>query len=390
MKNLSVYIHVPFCKRKCSYCDFVSVSKPHEYQEKYIDALVLEITSSQKLSESHNLNTIYIGGGTPSYLNEALLEKLLVAIGNVYNLATVKEYTFECNPESVSEDKFRLLKKYGVNRISFGLQSTNDEELLALRRSHDFKTFLDSYALARKIGFKNISVDLMFSIPGQSMDSLGETLKNIVEIAPEHISCYSLIVEENTLMNRWVNEGKICLHTDDEYVDMYRLVTDFLEKKDYTQYEISNFSKKGYESIHNKAYWIRDNYLGLGVAAHSLIDDRRFANIENIDDYMEKIEDMESPVSPDSVEKLTPSDIVNEMIFLGLRMNQGIEVAIIKEQIKKTHERHGPALEAAAIFDTKIHKLCKANLLEIQDNRISLTQKGREISNTVFAELMVD
>lgn len=390
MKNLSVYIHVPFCKRKCSYCDFVSVSKPHEYQEKYIDALVLEIRNSQKLTEAHNLNTIYIGGGTPSYLNEVLLEKLLLAIDSAYNLATVKEYTFECNPESVSENKLRLLKKYGINRISFGLQSTDADELLTLRRSHDFKTFLASYALARKAGFANISVDLMFAIPGQTMVSLGQTLKNIVDVNPEHISCYSLIVEENTLMNRWVNEGKISLPTDDDYVDMYRLVTDFLAKNDYAQYEISNFSKKTYESLHNTAYWIRDNYLGLGVAAHSLIDDRRFANVDDIDDYMEKIENMESPVNPDSVEKLTSSDIVNEMIFLGLRMNQGIELTTIKEQIQKIHVRHGAALEDVAVFDTKIQKLYKDGLLKIQDKRISLTQKGREISNTVFAELMVD
>jgi len=305
-------------------------------------------------------------------------------------LATVKEYTFECNPESVSEDKLRLLKKYGINRISFGLQSTDDEVLLTLRRSHDFKTFLASYALARKTGFANISVDLMFAIPGQTMASLGQTLKNIIDVNPEHISCYSLIVEENTLMNRWVNEGKIDLTTDDDYVDMYRLVTDFLAKNDYAQYEISNFSKKGYESVHNTAYWIRDNYLGLGVAAHSLVDDRRFANVDDIEDYMEKIEDMESPVNPDSVEKLTSSDIVNEMIFLGLRMNQGIEITTIKEQIQKIHVRHGAALEDAASFDTKIQQLCKDGLLKIQDNRISLTQKGREISNTVFAELMVD
>lgn len=390
MKNLSIYIHVPFCKRKCSYCDFVSVSKPYEYQEQYIHALILEIKNSQKLAGSHNLNTIYIGGGTPSYLNEDLLEKLLITISSVYDLSAVKEYTFECNPESVNENKFRLLKKYGVDRISFGLQSANDQELLSLRRSHDFKTFLGSYALARKMGFTNISVDLMFAIPGQSASSLGETLKAIVEINPEHISCYSLIVEENTLMNRWVNEGKVRLPTDDEYVDMYQMVVDFLENSNYHQYEISNYSRQGFESLHNKAYWIRDNYLGLGVAAHSLVDDRRFANVDDIDDYMERIRDKESPVNLDSLEKLTHSDIINEMIFLGLRMNQGIELSAIKEQLQKNYTLSSAVCEAIAVFDRKVEKLCQNGLLRMQSSRISLTQKGREISNSVFAELMVD
>ena len=390
MKPLSIYIHIPFCVRKCSYCDFVSVAKPDSYKERYIDALITEIRSSADLAASHSLSTIYIGGGTPSLLGEDLLEMLLAAVSENYNTDSIEEYTFECNPESITPQKLELLKRYGVNRLSIGLQSTDREELLLLRRSHDYDAFLSAYALARKHGFENISVDLMFAVPGQSMDTLQRSLESITTLGPEHISCYSLIVEENTLMNRWVSEGKIELPEDDEYVDMYRFLTGFLEQRGYRQYEISNFCREGFESVHNKAYWLRDNYLGLGVAAHSMIDNRRFANIDSVDDYMEKISDMESPVNLDSLETLSHSDVINEMIFLGLRMNKGIALYDIRSELMQLGRCSDSSCPLVRDFDKKTAKLEKDGLVQVSSGSLALTQKGRELSNSVFAELMVD
>lgn len=375
MKNLSLYLHIPFCKKKCAYCDFVSLAKSPEYQNNYISALIKEIEKSSILAALYNIDTVYIGGGTPSFLSEESIEKLLKAIHKNFKLDNVREFTFECNPESLDESKLRLLKKYAINRISLGLQSTDEYELIFLRRSHNFETFLNSYKLIRQVGFKNVSIDLMFAIPTQTIASFSKSLEKVVSLEPEHISCYSLIIEENTLMNRWLNEGKISAFDDDTYVDMYRFMIDFLNKSGYSQYEISNFAKSGFESIHNSAYWIRQDYLGLGVSAHSLIDNERFSNVNNVDEYMLRLFESKSPNDLDSFEKLTNHDILNERIFLGLRMNTGIELSDF-EQIDG--------------FYDKCIKLENLGLIAFFEKRIRLTQKGRELSNSVFSELMID
>lgn len=375
MKNLSLYLHIPFCKKKCAYCDFVSLAKSPEYQHNYISALIKEIEKSRVLASLYNIDTVYIGGGTPSFLSEESIDNLLKAIHKNFKLDNVREFTFECNPESLDESKLRLLKKYAINRISLGLQSTDEYELIFLRRSHNFETFLNSYKLIRQVGFKNVSIDLMFAIPTQTIDSFSKSLEKVVSLEPEHISCYSLIIEENTLMNRWLNEGKISAFDDDTYVDMYRFMINFLNKSGYSQYEISNFAKSGFESLHNSAYWIRQDYLGLGVAAHSLINNARFSNVTNVDEYMLRLLESKSPTDLDSLEKLTNHDILNERIFLGLRMNTGIELSDF-EQIDGFYE--------------KCIKLKNLGLIEFFEKRIRLTQKGRELSNSVFSELMID
>lgn len=373
MKPLSLYIHIPFCKRKCSYCDFVSVAKPFSFQASYIDALIDEMKLQCEISSSHKIDTIYIGGGTPSFLDESLIEKLLSAVSDNFCTDHLREYTFECNPESVTPQKLEILKKHGVNRLSFGLQTTDRSELELLRRSHDFETFVHSFKLARDHGFKNISVDLMFALPSQTMSSLSKSLEDIISISPEHISCYSLIIEEATLMNKWVNEGKVAQVDDDTYVEMYRYIVSCLEKHGYRQYEISNFCKGGYESLHNSAYWLRQNYLGLGVAAHSMIDNKRFSNTDNITNYISCLDIANLPLKEGSLELLSANDIINENIFLGLRMNRGIKIKELP-------------LEAL----DKVDGLVKNNLVEIEKDMIKLTQKGREISNTIFVELITD
>lgn len=375
MKNLSLYLHIPFCKRKCAYCDFVSLAKSPEYQENYISALIKEMQRMSALASKYNIDTVYIGGGTPSFLSEESIEKLLSALIIHFNLDNVREFTFECNPESLDESKLRLLKKYKIDRISLGLQSSDEYELIFLRRSHNFDTFLTSYKLIRQAGFKNVSVDLMFAIPTQTMDSFSKSLKKVVELEPEHISCYSLIIEEETLMNRWLNEGKISPVSDDIYVDMYRFMIDFLANSGYSQYEISNFAKPGFESRHNSAYWIRQDYLGLGASSHSLIDNQRFSNVANVDEYMIRMLNSKSAIDEASLEKLTFRDILNEKIFLGLRMNNGILLSDFKE------------IDG---FYEKCKSLEKNGLIEFFENRIRLTQKGRELSNSVFSELIID
>lgn len=375
MKNLSLYLHIPFCKRKCAYCDFVSLAKSPEYQNNYIASIIKEMEMVKDTASEYIIDTVYIGGGTPSFLSEASIEKLLESIHKNFDLQTVREFTFECNPESLDESKLRLLKKYEINRISLGLQSTDDYELIFLRRSHNFDTFLTSYKLVREMGFKNVSVDLMFAIPTQTIASFSKSLKKVVELSPEHISCYSLIIEENTLMNRWLNEGKMKPVSDDLYVDMYRYMIDFLSKNGYMQYEISNFAKPGFESLHNSAYWIRQDYLGLGASSHSLINNQRFSNIANVDEYMIRLLASESPVEQESLENLSFRDILNERIFLGLRMNEGI----LLSDFEKIDD-----------FYSKCQKLKTMELIEFCDDRIKLTQKGRELSNSVFSELMID
>lgn len=375
MKNLSLYLHIPFCKRKCAYCDFVSLAKSPEYQNNYIASIIKEMEMVKDTASEYIIDTVYIGGGTPSFLNEASIEKLLESIHKNFDLQAVREFTFECNPESLDESKLRLLKKYKINRISLGLQSTDDYELIFLRRSHNFDTFLTSYKLVREMGFKNVSVDLMFAIPTQTIESFSASLKKVVELSPEHISCYSLIIEENTLMNRWLNEGKMKPVSDDLYVDMYRYMIDFLSKNGYMQYEISNFAKPGFESLHNSAYWIRQDYLGLGASSHSLINNQRFSNVANVDEYMIRLLASKSPVDEESLENLSVRDILNERIFLGLRMNEGI----LLSDFEKIDD-----------FYSKCQKLKRMDLIEFCENRIRLTQKGRELSNSVFSELMID
>lgn len=375
MKNLSLYLHIPFCKKKCAYCDFVSLAKSPEYQEKYISALIKEFETARITASNYNIDTIYIGGGTPSFLSYESIDRLLFELHSNFDLSKVREFTFECNPESLDESKLRLLKKYEINRISLGLQSADEYELIFLRRSHNFDTFLNSYKLIRKEGFENVSVDLMFAIPTQTLLSLSQSLEKVVALSPEHISCYSLIIEEDTLMSRWINEGKANPVDDDLYVDMYRFLIEFLEKNGYGQYEISNFSKSGFESLHNSAYWIRQDYLGLGVSSHSLINNTRFSNVNNVDEYMLRLLASKSPIDENSLEKLDEKDVINENIFLGLRMNKGINFS---------------EFEHIDGFYDKCKGLENLELIEFFEDNIRLTQKGREVSNSVFSELMID
>lgn len=363
----SLYVHVPFCIKKCLYCDFNSCSN-NELQDDYIDKLIIEI---EKI-KANKLKTIFVGGGTPTILSMYNTEKLLIALKRF----NPDEYTFEANPGTINEEKLLLLKKYGVNRLSIGLQAWQDSLLVKLGRAHNLHDFLEGYNAARKAGFNNINIDLMFGIPDQNMENWKETIKNVKEINPEHISCYSLIIEEGTPFKKLYDENKLNLVDEETERDMYHYAINELKKSGYEHYEISNFSKKGFECMHNITYWKLDEYLGIGAGAHSFAENKRFSNIRNISQYIKGV--IENNIIEECTTQ-TYNDLISEYMFLGLRMVEGIS----KRAFKK---RFGEAIEN--IYGNEINSLTEKGLLTQNKDNLKLTPIGIDFSNQVFVEFL--
>ena len=269
-KSLSLYIHIPFCKQKCFYCDFPSYARLEDLKEDYVKALCKEIKDK---ASKYKIKSIFIGGGTPSYLNEDEIEQVLSEISKL-DLEDNMEFTMECNPGTLTEEKLRVMLKGGVNRISMGLQAVQNSLLKEIGRIHTFKVFEENYNLARKVGFKNINVDLMFGLPNQSVEEWEESLRKIASLEPEHISAYSLIIEEDTGFYKLWENNKLLLPNEEEERIMYSKTKEILESYGYKQYEISNYAKEGYECYHNKVYWKCEEYLGLGSASSSFINEK--------------------------------------------------------------------------------------------------------------------
>lgn len=375
MKKISLYIHIPFCKQRCFYCDFPTFAGKERFREEYIDALIKEI--KEKCSD-YLIKTIFIGGGTPSYLEENELEKLLMAVSKL-NLLDKLEYSMECNPGTVNENKLKIMKKYGINRISFGLQSCNDNLLKKIGRIHTFKEFLENYNLARKVGFDNINVDLMYGLPNLNIQDWKNTLESICELKPEHISAYSLIIEEGTAFYKLYEKDKLELPSEDEERVMDKITKDILKDNGYHQYEISNFALDGKECEHNKVYWSLEEYIGVGSASSSYMDGYRFANTSNINDYIEKISNNVSVV----IDKYENSieDEMEEFVFMGLRMVSGIDIL-------KFEKKFG--VDINSIYKEIIEKNIKDGLLVVQKNKMFLTAKGMELSNSVMSDFILD
>lgn len=377
-KPISLYIHIPFCRRKCSYCDFVSFAKPVDIQRRYIDALIKEIDLWDEYISDKGVSTVFIGGGTPSILEIQDLNRLLKRISKLH-LTDDLEFSVECNPDSTDIEKLNIMKFHGVNRISFGLQSTREEELALLRRTHDYETFLCAYEAARKADFSNINIDLMFSLPGQSMEHHLSSLEKVVALSPSHLSLYSLIVEENTLMKRWIDKKKLVLPSEDDYIDMYRKTIHYLKRNGFIQYEISNFSKPHYECIHNKRYWDRSEYLGLGISSASFLENRRYTRTNDLNEFLTSLS-----WTPDALYKIDPlsiEEVFEETIFLGMRLNEGLSLSFLKENFSEF---------ITDSFYSTLASLEKRNLITRNDHEIiALTQKGIEISNQVFLELLL-
>ena len=373
-KELSLYIHIPFCKQKCFYCDFPSYASIDYLKSDYVEALCKEI---EEKAIKYKIKSIFIGGGTPSYLETEEIIKILNSI-NKLDLNEDIEFTMECNPGALKEEKLRAMLNGGVNRISMGLQAVQNSLLKDIGRIHSFKQFEENFNLARRIGFKNINVDLMFGLPNQKVEEWKESLETIARMNPEHISAYSLIIEEGTAFYKLWERNKLILPSEDEEREMYVVTKNILKNHGYHQYEISNYSKLGHECYHNKVYWKSEEYLGIGSASTSFIDGKRIKNIENVKDYIDKVNSGEDVI--DDIYVNTLEDSMEEFVFMGLRMIEGINV-------NEFNKRFGVTIEG--IYKEVIDKNINKKLLVLENDRLRLTEKGIELSNSVMSDFIL-
>lgn len=375
MKEIGIYIHIPFCIKKCEYCDFVSYCNKEEYVPQYINALKKEI--KKNINKEYKITTIYIGGGTPSSIEENYIADIIETIKLNMNEENLKDFenievTIEVNPGTVNEEKLQVYRKIGINRLSIGLQETHNELLKSIGRIHTYEKFIKTYKLARKIGFNNINVDLMIALPNQTIQDIKENLEKITKLNPEHISVYSLILEEGTPFYNKYNENKIKLPDEELERNMYWYVKNTLENNGYAHYEISNFSKKGFESKHNMNCWNQEEYLGFGVAAHSYNNKIRYSNTNSIEEYIKGSNKIIH-------EKQTLEDMQKEYMLLGLRKIEGINIQKFKNKF---------AQNPIFIFKEQLNKLVDEELIIVDGNEIKLTNKGLDLANIVWEEFV--
>ena len=388
--ELGIYIHIPFCKSKCSYCDFISYSNKVDKVEMYFNALEKELESYNL--EKYNITTIYIGGGTPSYVDAKYISKILnkVKIILANNLTSWEniEKTIEVNPGTINEEKLLMYKIAGVNRLSIGLQSTNDKLLKQIGRIHNYIDFTNTYEIAKKVGFKNINVDLMLGLPNQTIQDLKESLEEIIKLNPNHVSVYSLIIEEGTKIEKQISSGELKMPDDELERHMYWYVKNNLELNGYKHYEISNFAKNGYESKHNLNCWEQKEYIGLGVAAHSYINDTRYSNTEILEKYIDTNFNANIWSNQDelvrnnlrTIEEIQSlDDKKNEFMLLGFRKIEGVNITKFKEKFVDN---------PIFIYRDKLKKLVDQGLIEIDLNNIKLSSKGIDLANIVFQEFV--
>lgn len=410
-RKLELYIHIPFCMKKCDYCDFLSFPAENRTQIQYLHALLQEIRYfGERISDDYYVPTIYIGGGTPSWMDTEFLTAVLKQVYSSFRVLNDAEITIECNPGTVTAAKLEIYKKIGINRLSIGLQSADNKELKLLGRIHTFEQFLKTYELARNAGYDNINIDIMSGLPYQTLDKYMKTLQKVIRLKPEHVSAYSLIIEKGTpFYDRYKFDAVAqqagirtqILPNEDEAYRMYKATQDLLEKAGYEQYEISNFAKKGYECKHNIGYWTRENYLGLGLGASSLVDNVRYANTRDLYEYMKRCEEPETltpsdfvkegetPGQPEknwigcslhaSAEILSRKDQMEEFMFLGLRMNTGVSRMDFEKNF---------GVQIEAVYLEVIRKLKAEGLLESAEGRIALTDRGMDLANYVMAQFL--
>ncbi len=402
MKNLELYIHIPFCFKKCAYCDFLSFTCDEKTQIAYADALIREIEFYAPLMKDYLVSTIFIGGGTPTWLDENKMVEILDTIYTYFNISPEAEVTMECNPGTVTAGKLEKYRKAGVNRLSIGLQSADDEELELLGRIHTFEKFLKTYEMALNAGFVNMNVDLISGIPYQTGEKFLHTLQKVVRLKPSHISVYSLIIEKGTPFYETYKFDAVkqeagmqteMLPTEDEVYRITKLTQQYLANAGYEQYEISNFAKPGFACDHNIGYWTRENYLGLGLGAASLVENVRYTNTTDLDEYIKnskKIEILSFQQPDGTVENGTnlhiAADVVSrkaqmeEFMFLGLRMKKGVTRA-------RFQETFGIPIEA--VYKAALDRLKGQGLLEVSAGNIRLTEKGQDLSNYALAQFLL-
>lgn len=369
-KEIGVYVHIPFCKRKCYYCDFISFCEKDELQEKYINTVIQEIEDFFNLNKNVKIKTIYIGGGTPSFIDGKYIEKIM----NTFNKGGVVEATIEVNPGSASLEKLKKYKECGINRLSIGLQSTEDRLLKKIGRIHNYNDFLATYNLAREVGFDNINVDLMIGLPGQTIEDVKSSLNKVINLNPSHISVYSLIVEENTIIYNLIEQNKIVLPDEELERNMYWYVKNYLELGGYEHYEISNFAKNEKKSLHNLDCWNQKEYVGFGVSAHSYLNRKRFCNIGVLEEY---IKDFKNTKEVQEVQSFYETK--QEYMLLGLRKIKGVCISDFKNKFGEN---------PIFLFKNELNKLIEEGLLEITTNNIKLTNKGLNFANLVWEEFV--
>lgn len=379
MKNnrripLELYVHIPFCVRKCQYCDFLSGPSDEETKDRYIEALLKEIRAAEH-TEDYEIVSVFIGGGTPSALKAEAIASIMRTLQEKFFFCEDAEVTIEANPGTVDPEKLTIYRNVGINRLSLGLQSTDAEELKLLGRIHSYEEFLKSYEWAREAGFSNINIDLMFAIPGQTGEAWRQHLYQVAELNPEHISAYSLIIEEGTPFA----EQNLDLPDEDTEYQMYEDTAEILERYGYRQYEISNYAKQGYVCRHNAGYWQRLEYLGFGLGASSLYGGMRFSNTHQMQEYLKESR------NPDQIRKdvtvLSRNEQIEEFMFLGLRMTEGISE-------KKFEENFNVRL--MDIYGDILQKYEETGFMEHIETKWRLTRKGIHVSNHILADFLLD
>lgn len=427
---LSIYVHIPFCMKKCNYCDFLSFSADEVVKDSYVEALCREIELANLYGKKYEVRTVFFGGGTPSLLKEEHIVKILCKLKEVFVIQEAAEITIEANPGTLTLKKLQAYRRCGINRLSIGLQSAFDDQLALLGRVHTREQFHESFLLARRAGFTNINIDVMFGLPAQTLASYEKTLQAVLSYDPEHISAYGLIIEEGTYFAR----QNVCVPDEDTEREMYELTGKILEENGYERYEISNYAKKGYTCKHNITYWERGEYLGFGLGAASLMNEMRFSNIRELKAYVAYLIEKEKPIDNFEMEKnvnakdvnknyinqnyidqnninqnninqnninqnyidkndiltniehLTKSAQMEEMMFLGLRMMRGVSLRRFEDIF---------CVSMYEIYGTVIDKFLQQGLLKIvkadqaADCYLTLTKRGIDISNYVMAEFML-
>lgn len=378
MKKIGLYIHIPFCMDKCFYCDFATMPYQDKRIPEYFDLLEKEISMYRDLGEEFIIDSIYIGGGTPTYVDGIYIERILGKIKDIFKIDENAEITIEGNPKTIDKNKVQIYKSIGINRISLGVQSFNDNLVKKLGRYHTLNDVIEDINLLREYDFNNINLDLMFSIPDQSIEDIKYDIEIIKKIKPEHISWYSLIIEENTKFNRLYKQGLIKPMDDDLEQEAYLYIIDELEKIGLNHYEISNFAVKNHESYHNKKYWNCDNYLGLGLSAAGYIGDLRYVNHSNWKKYRENIIEGKLPII--SKETLTKEDKIFEYIIMRLRLREGLNLSYIQKTYN--YDFYNKNLD---LIDSYI----KNNLMEVSDGVLKFTSEGFYISNNFFVNMNI-
>ena len=379
MKNnrripLELYVHIPFCVRKCQYCDFLSGPSDEETKDRYIEALLKEIRAAEH-TENFEIVSVFIGGGTPSALKAEAIASIMRTLQEQFFFCEDAEVTIEANPGTVDLEKLTIYRNVGINRLSLGLQSTDAEELKLLGRIHSYEEFLKSYEWAREAGFSNINIDLMFAIPGQTGEAWRQHLYQVAELNPEHISAYSLIIEEGTPFA----EQNLDLPDEDTEYQMYEDTAEILERYGYRQYEISNYAKQGYMCRHNAGYWQRREYLGFGLGASSLYGGMRFSNTHQMQEYLKESR------NPDQIRKdvtvLSRNEQIEEFMFLGLRMTEGISEKEFEENFD---------VRLMDVYGDILQKYEETGFMEHIETKWRLTRKGIHVSNHILADFLLD